>query len=80
MVGGRKKRGEDAVSAHYEWLTARGNPAELLRKGDEIHGYDEPVTEDLALVFGDDNGAIIEGSKDELLAMLNLCRQLVESG
>jgi hypothetical protein len=67
------------MAAHYEWMFSTGNPVEVLHEGDEVHGAEEPVSEELALVFGTDNGAIIEGSRDELLEMLERAKTMLAS-
>jgi hypothetical protein len=67
------------MAAHWEWLEAEMCPNGLLVEGEEVHGYDEPVSAPLALVFGPDNGAIIEGSYEELMAMLDRARRLLDS-
>ena len=61
----------------YEWLTAANEPAALLVAGDELSNYDIPVTEPFALLFGGEDGAVIEGTREELLAMLDRARQLL---
>jgi len=63
----------------YEWLSATSEPAALLVAGDELRNYDIPVTEPFALLFGAEDGAVIEGTRDELLDMLDRARQLLVS-
>jgi hypothetical protein len=60
-----------------EWLIATREPAAILTEGTFIHKYPEPVTQPLAIQFGQDDGAVIEGTATDLLAMLERARQLV---
>ena len=60
-----------------EWLHANREPAAILTKGTFYGKYPEPVTEPLAIQFGMDDGAIIEGTATDLLAMLERARRLV---
>lgn len=49
-----------------------GHPVEILTRGDRIYKQDEPVTTAFALYFAPDgDGALILGSRDELVAMLD---------
>jgi hypothetical protein len=62
-----------------EWLNATQEPAALLTNGTFVHKYPEPVSEPLAIQFGADDGAVIEGTREELLAMLDRARKAVEA-
>lgn len=62
------------MSSRYEWLYAVTEPVEVMVKGEYVPTYDEPITEPLALRFGVDDGAIIEGTHEELVAMLERAR------
>ena len=63
-----------------EWLRAPAQPAAILAEGDYLPRYSEPVTEPLAVLFSSDGeGAVIEGTREELLAMLERTRKLVEA-
>jgi len=60
-----------------EWLTAKDEPVAVLPEGTYIHKYPEPVKHPLAIQFGQNDGAIIEGSATDLLVMLERARRLV---
>ena len=57
-----------------EWMGAH-NP-EILTAGDTIYKQDEPITTPFALYFAPDgDGAVIVGTHDELVAMLDNTRR-----
>jgi len=62
-----------------EWLSAAQEPAAILTNGTFLRKYPEPVTEPLAIQFGAEDGAVIEGTREELLAMLDRARKAVEA-
>jgi len=58
-----------------EWMAATDTPVEILTRGDRIYKQDEPVTTAFALYFAPDgDGALILGTRDELVAMLDNAR------
>ena len=61
-----------------EWLTAAEEPTAILQEGDQIYKQAEEVTGPLAILFGrDGDGAVIEGTATDLLAMLERARKFV---
>ncbi|MGV8845788.1 hypothetical protein, partial [Tessaracoccus sp.] len=61
-----------------EWMHA--HTPEVLTVGTHLRGYDEPISAPLALLFAPDGeGACIEGTKAELLAMLDAARVLLDT-
>lgn len=58
------------MSRRIEWTTARDAEVEVYDRGADL-GYEEGVTADLGLFVGSgEDGLLIEGSRDELLALL----------
>lgn len=64
------------MSRHLEWLGLE-DPV-LVSAGTYLGGYEEPVTEEIGLVFGWD-GAVFEGSKEGVLTWLEDIRKQVEA-
>lgn len=67
------------MSSSIEWLEVENAPVRILKRGDYVDTHPEPIGRPLAIRFGFDNGSVIEGSREELLAMLESARLLIES-
>lgn len=60
-----------------ECIAAANEPVAVLTEGTYVHKYPEPVAFPFAIQFGQNEGAIIGGTKAELLTMLERARKLV---
>lgn len=76
------------MGIRYEWVTAENAFPTIARKNHTADGQpvedddrdtynDEMVTADLAIVLGDGNPLVIEGSHEELHALLTRCLELL---
>lgn len=76
------------MSIRYEWVTAENAFPTIARKNHMPDGQpveeedrdtynDEMVTADLAVVLGDGNPLVIEGTADELTTLFTRCLELV---
>lgn len=76
------------MSIRYEWVEARNALPALARYGQMPDGQpveeedrdtynDEMITSEYALVLGDGNPLVIEGSHEELRALLTRCLALL---
>jgi hypothetical protein len=60
-----------------EWIGAHNEPFAILTEGTYVNKYPEPVITPFAIQFGQHEGAIILGTRSELLAMLERAQQLL---
>lgn len=58
------------MSYRTEWFDAARTSVEVLSHGAEIQGSEEPVEREVAVHFGADTGAVIEGSLREVRELI----------
>ncbi|MFL0579586.1 hypothetical protein [Dietzia sp. 179-F 9C3 NHS] len=58
------------MSYRTEWFDAARTGVEILPQDTEVPGCDEPVTGEVAVHFAGDTGAIIEGPRERVRALL----------
>ena len=62
------------MSQHIEWEHATNTSIDWFARGDTLDGYDIPIEADFGVLLGGGGGGalMIEGSRDELLELVEI--------